>query len=146
MANPLITITELQVLSPEDHQAYCELLPQLSNHVKVPTEQALAEVLRLPHIHVLIAKTDRIVGALTLVINQLSTGINVRIEDVVVDKAARGQGLGKKLMSAAIEKATAAGATAINLTSHPSRVAANQLYRSLGFQPRETNVYRYTIT
>lgn len=146
MLNPTLVITELKVLSREDYQAYCELLPQLSNHVKLPSEQALAEVLRLPHIHVFIAKTDRLLGALTLVVNQLTTGINVRIEDVVVDQAARGQGLGKKLMQAAIEKATLAGANAINLTSHPSRVAANRLYQSLGFQPRETNVYRYTIT
>lgn len=145
MSKPLLVVTELTALSQEDHQAYCELLPQLSGHAKIPSEQALAEVLRLPHIHVFIAKTDRIHGALTLVINQLTTGINVRIEDVVVDNAARGQGLGKKLMLAAIEKATAAGATAINLTSHPSRVAANRLYKSLGFQPRETNVYRYTM-
>ena len=35
------------------------------------------------------------------------------------------------------------GAKTIDLTSRPSREAANRLYQRLGFEMRETNVYRY---
>ena len=67
------------------------------------------------------------------------------VEDVVVDGTARGKGLGQKLVMAAIEKAKERGATSVNLTSSPTRTAANALYQKMGFNQRETNVYRYDI-
>ena len=67
------------------------------------------------------------------------------IEDVVVDEAARGQGVGEALNRAALERAATAGARTVDLTSRPSREAANRLYQRLGFEPRETNVYRYDL-
>jgi ribosomal protein S18 acetylase RimI-like enzyme len=81
---------------------------------------------------------------LTLVLFRISTGLCALIEDVVVDEAARGQGVGQALILRAVELAADAGARSVELTSRPSRVAANRLYQSLGFEPRETNVYRYT--
>jgi ribosomal protein S18 acetylase RimI-like enzyme len=67
------------------------------------------------------------------------------IEDVVVDEAARGTGTAVALTAAAMEEAKRLGATTIDLTSRPSRVAANKLYQRLGFVQRETNVYRYQL-
>jgi ribosomal protein S18 acetylase RimI-like enzyme len=88
---------------------------------------------------------QRVVGTLTLVLYYIPTGVRAVIEDVVVDEAARGQGVGEALTRAALEVAAAKGARTVDLTSRPSRQAANRLYERLGFQRRETNVWRYTL-
>jgi len=85
------------------------------------------------------------VGVLALVLFRIPTGLRAWIEDVVVDEAARGGGVGEALNRVAIERARAAGALTVDLTSRPSREAANRLYRRLGFVERETNVYRRVI-
>ena len=82
---------------------------------------------------------------MTLVLFRIPTGLRAWIEDVVVDEAARGRGVGETLNRAAIEWARGAGATTVDLTSRPSREAANRLYRRLGFQERATNVYRLDL-
>ena len=86
-----------------------------------------------------------IVGSLTLVVFPIPTGSRAWIEDVVVDEAARGAGVGAALNQAALDHARALGAKTVDLTSRPSREAANRLYQRLGFEPRETNVYRYEL-
>ncbi len=88
---------------------------------------------------------DRIVGTLTLVTFSLLTGVRARIEDVVVDESARGHGVGAALTGEAVRLATAAGARSVDLTSRPGREAANRLYRRLGFEPRDSTVYRLTV-
>ena len=88
---------------------------------------------------------NKIVGILTLVLIDIPTGILARIEDVVVDQAERGKGIGEEITLAAIRKAKELGITKIDLTSNPKRKAANRLYMRLGFKERETNVYRYEI-
>jgi len=88
---------------------------------------------------------NKIVGILTLAIIDIPTGMLARIEDVVVDKSARGKGIGEKITIAAIEKAKELGIKKIDLTSNPSREAANRLYQRLGFKQRTTNVYRYEV-
>jgi ribosomal protein S18 acetylase RimI-like enzyme len=85
------------------------------------------------------------VGALTLVLVRLPTGVAAHIEDVVVDEAARGHGAGRALVEHALGLARAASAGHVDLTSRPSRTAANALYRSLGFEERATNTYRYEL-
>ena len=86
-----------------------------------------------------------IVGSLTLVLVRIPTGLRAIIEDVVVDEQCRGQGVGRALNEAALELARDAGAVTVDLTSRPSREAANRLYLSLGFEVRDTNVYRYKL-
>jgi ribosomal protein S18 acetylase RimI-like enzyme len=94
----------------------------------------------------LLAKLDgAIVGSLTLVIFNIPTGIRAWIEDVVVDGDARGNGVGEALNLFAIEEARKRGAVTVDLTSRPSREAANRLYQRLGFVARDTNVYRFTL-
>ena len=83
-----------------------------------------------------------IVGSLTLVVFPIPTGIRAWIEDVVVDADARGQGVGAALITEALNRAERLSATTVDLTSRASREAANRLYRRLGFELRETNVYR----
>lgn len=80
---------------------------------------------------------------LTLALFRIPTGVRAWIEDVVVDEAARGQGVGAELTGAAIRLANQRGARTVDLTSRPSREAANRLYQRLGFVQRETNVYRF---
>jgi ribosomal protein S18 acetylase RimI-like enzyme len=86
-----------------------------------------------------------IVGILTLVTFRIPTGVRARIEDVVVDNALRGRGTATALTRAALEIAAARGAHTVDLTSRPSREAANRLYQHLGFEQRETVVYRYAL-
>ena len=85
---------------------------------------------------------NEIIGALTLTVYRVPTGIRSIIEDVIVDNSARGQGVGEALMLRAIEIAKEKGASNISLTSNPLREAANRLYLRVGFKKRETNAYQ----
>ena len=89
--------------------------------------------------------TERLAGCLVLVMFRIPTGLRARIEDVVVDEKYRGFGIGRALNQEALKRAEAAGARSVDLTSSPRREAANQLYLSLGFERRNTNVYRYSL-
>ena len=128
-------------------EAFGRLLPQLSSSNPPPTLDELAEIVAAPATQLLLAVDDdgTVLGALTLAVFRIPTGLRAWIEDVVVDGAARGRGVGEALNQEALSRARQAGATTVDLTSRPSREAANRLYQRLGFQRRETNVYRYDL-
>ena len=141
MAEPVIEI--VQEATPELVEAMVRLLPQLSSSAPAPTTAEIDEIATSPATVLLVARIEgRIVGSLTLALFRIPTGMRAWIEDVVVDEAARGHGVGDALNRAALEIAAERGARTVDLTSRPSREAANRLYRRLGFQARETNVYR----
>ena len=122
------------------------LLPQLSSTASPLTIGDLERIVSSTSCHLLVARNDDdIVGSLTLVIFAIPTGVRAWIEDVVVDEGFRGAGVGEALSIAAIDEARRRGVRSIDLTSRPSREAANALYRKLGFEVRDTNVYRYLI-
>jgi ribosomal protein S18 acetylase RimI-like enzyme len=122
------------------------MLPQLSASGPVPDLDILSRVVEFASNTVLVARLgDEIVGTLTLVIFPALTGVRARIEDVVVDESARGRGVGAALTTAAVRLARQRGASAVELTSRPARTTANRLYQRLGFQSRETNLYRYPL-
>ena len=130
--------------------AFARLVPQLSStNPPPPTAAELQEIVSSPGSVLLVAQDaaqdNQIVGALTLVLFRIPTGVRAWIEDVVVDVEYRRMGLGTALTQAALEHARNAGARTVDLTSRPSREAANRLYRRIGFVQRETNVYRYTF-
>lgn len=127
--------------------AYRVLIPQLSSSSSPPTGEALQRIIESDSAQILIAENENgeILGTMTLIIFQIPTGIRAWIEDVVVDSSVRGKGIGKKLNLAALELAKQAGAKTVDLTSRPARQEANQLYRSIGFAERETNVYRFSF-
>ncbi len=128
-------------------EAFANLIPQLAPGGNLPTKQDLEAIVQSDHTLLFIAEEDaKILGTLTLVLNKIPTGDKVWIEDVVVDQAARGKGLGKQLLQFAIDYAKNEKLSSINLTSSPERVAANQLYQNLGFIQRETNVYRLIMS
>lgn len=132
--------------TPEVVEAMVRLLPQLSSSAPPPTAAEIAEIVGSPATLLLLARLDgRIVGSLTLALFRLPSGMRAWIEDVVVDGEARGHGVGEALNRAALDEAKARGARTVDLTSRPSREAANRLYQRLGFVTRETNVYRFLL-
>lgn len=129
--------------SDELRDALVRLLPQLSSSPP-PTAAELAELVAHPDAVLFVARLDGvIVGSLTLVQYRIPTGLRAWIEDVVVDGAARGHGIGEMLNQAALAEARRRGHKGVSLTSRPSREAANRLYQRIGFTLRQTNVYRY---
>jgi ribosomal protein S18 acetylase RimI-like enzyme len=128
--------------------AFNRLIPQLSRSAVVPTPDLIREIVDAPATRVLVARdgrdNGRIVGLLTLVVFRIPTGVRAWIEDVVVDESVRGRGVGEALSQEAIRQAVGSGARTVELTSRPSREAANRLYQRLGFVRRDSNVYRYT--
>lgn len=126
--------------------AFTTLIPQLSSSSPPPSTDELRAIVESPDSVLFVARLDgSIVGSLTLAFYRIPTGLKAWIEDVVVDDAARGRGVGEALNRAAIAEAADRGAKNVSLTSRSSREAANRLYRRLGFEPYETNLYRYTI-
>jgi ribosomal protein S18 acetylase RimI-like enzyme len=85
---------------------------------------------------------NKIVGMIILVIYRIPVWKKGWIEDLVVDKGYRGHGIAEKLISCAIENAKKDGVSSLNFTSRPERETANRLYERLGFEKRDTNVYR----
>ena len=141
-----IAVEVLDEVTAEAVEAFARLLPQLSSSAVPLDATALATIVGSPAATVLIARSDgHIVGSLTLAMFPIPTGLRAWIEDVVVDDAARGQGVGAVLTEEAIRRARDAGARSLDLTTRPSREAAGRLYERAGFQQRETRLYRYTF-
>jgi len=143
-----VRIEEVTSVDPELVAALGALVSQLSSSAPPPAEEDLSEIAESPATRLLVARGEdgAVIGSLTLVMFRIPTGLGVWIEDVVVDEAARGQGIGEALVLEGIRLAEAAGARAVNLTSRPDRAAANRLYQRLGFERRETNVYRLELS
>jgi len=142
-----ITIEAVTAVDDELVAAFERLIPQLSSSNPPPSREALEEIVGDPGNVVFVARDDSgtIVGTLTLATFRIPTAMRAWIEDVVADSAAAGQGIGKALSTAALEEARRRGAKTVELTSRPSREAANHIYKSLGFELRDTNVYRFTF-
>lgn len=127
-------------------EAMNALIPQLSSSTGQRSAEFLADFLTQDSVYLFIYRPSLdgpILGMLSLATFVIPTGTRAWIEDVVVDEAARGQGAGQQLVEAAVAYAKEIGAKSVDLTSRPTREAANRLYRRCGFELRETNVYRY---
>ena len=148
-----MTVELITAATPEIHEAMGRLIPQLSRSAAPMSEADVQRFLSQDSVHLFAFRPDEadaqgnrpILGMLSLVAFEIPTGVRAWVEDVVVDEAARGQGAGFALVGAAVEHAKKVGARTVDLTSRPSREAANRLYQRAGFQLRETNVYRVTL-
>ncbi len=157
-----ITVDVAQTADAELHAIVAHLVPQLSRSSKAPSLARLTRIIEDPATTLLLARAGtgeapaapggpgvsgqgQVVGMLTLAVFTLPTGVRAWIEDVVVDDASRGAGVASTLVRAAIDRAEAEGARTVDLTSRPDREAANRLYVRLGFERRETNVYRFSL-
>lgn len=132
-------------------EAFSRLIPQLSSSSPPPTAAELLSIIDNPNSVLFIAELDgddevrSVVGSLTLAFYRIPTGLKAWIEDVVVGESARGLGVGEALNVAAIDESRQRGAKNVSLTSRSSREAANRLYQRLGFEPYETNLYRFGL-
>jgi len=164
----VLRVSAAQEVTAELIRAVHRLLPQLSS-ARLPSGAEIDEIVTSPATTLLVARDDDlgdggspggpgpgqmadaggpdgpIVGMLTLVIFRIPTGVRAWVEDVVVDASAGRRGIGTALIEAALETAAAQGALTVDLTSRPSRESANRLYQKVGFELRQTNVYRYGL-
>lgn len=141
-------LEEVSVASAEVCEAVASLVPQLSARAVALSPADVEAMVASDAVHLLLVRdgsTRRVLGMLSLVVFRIPTGVRAWIEDVVVDEPARGLGLGRLLTTEALALAERLGAETVDLTSRPSREAANRLYLSVGFERRETNVYRYRL-
>jgi ribosomal protein S18 acetylase RimI-like enzyme len=137
-----VRIEEVGEATTELLEAIHRLLPQLSEARTPPTLEQLAEtVSRQTMLIALDDSTGAVIGTLTLITYRVSSGLKARIEDVIVDKSARGQGVGDALVREGMARASAAKVLMLELTSMPYRESANRLYKRLGFVRKPTNVY-----
>lgn len=152
-----MSVELIEQSSPELVAAMERLIPQLSRSAKPLTAEQTQALVDQDSVYLFVFRTDKpviaadgnevesgtILGMLSLATFAIPTGVRAWVEDVVVDAGTRGMGAGQQLVEAAVAHAQKIGARTVDLTSRPSREAANRLYRRCGFQLRETNVYRY---
>jgi ribosomal protein S18 acetylase RimI-like enzyme len=124
--------------------AFDRLIPQLSSSSPPPSRAQLEAIVESADTVLFLARVDgRIIGSLTLAFYRIPTGLKAWIEDVVVDEAGRGKGVGRLMSEAALVEARRRGSKDVSLTSRSSREAANRLYQRIGFEARDTNLYRF---
>lgn len=142
-------IVEMTQVTDEIKATFTRLIPQLTQHSPPPTKDMLVKIADSDRVFVFLAREGdaggRILGSATLGTFITPTGVHGWIEDVVVDRDARRMGIGRALTEACLDKARMLGLREVNLTSRPGREAANQLYQKMGFEQRQTNVYRYPL-
>lgn len=139
-----MNIIEITEFSEEILTAVNGLLPQLSSSALPLTDVSLRQIIQSESSYLLMAEEDgHFYGSLSLVVFVIPTGTRAWIEDVVVSEDSRGKGVGRLISERAVDLAIQLGAKTIDLTSRPSRVIANNLYKKIGFVQRETNIYRY---
>jgi ribosomal protein S18 acetylase RimI-like enzyme len=139
-----VMVDAVAAVTDEVADAVARLLPQLSPGSAAPDREQLERIVAGPATTLLLARRGGpVVGMLTLVRVRVPSGLLARIEDVVVDEGARRHGVGEALTRTALAMAFRDGATSVDLTSRPSREAAHRLYRRLGFEVRDTAVYRH---
>ena len=144
----MIRIEAVTEVTPELVASIERLLPQLNPNLPVPGTDRLLRIIGDPAVTLLVARDgDRIVGTSTVIVYSTPFWIKARLDEVVVDASARGKGVGEALVNACVEIARKHGVQVVELQSGkgPERETANRLYRRMGFQPRDTNVYRLKL-
>lgn len=141
-----IQIKRITIIDEAACDAFEKLLPQLTGRDDAPSAEQLEMIIADEMTHLFVAtENDVILGTLTLVLYRIPTNLKGMIEDVIVDEAARGKGVATRLMNHAISVARKNGVAKLELTSNPTRIAANNMYQQLGFEKRNTNFYRMDL-
>ncbi len=139
-------IFEITEFSTDVADAVRHLLPQFSSSASPPSDELIKQVINSDASRLLVAsEAGSVLGMLTIVIFPIPSGIRAWIEDVVVDAACRGKGVGEALNRESLALARREGARTVGLTSRPNRLAANRLYKRIGFVPREINIFKFEI-
>jgi GNAT superfamily N-acetyltransferase len=143
-----VRIEAVREASSEVEQALARLLPQLNPTLPAPTMERLQALMADPAVTLLVARDgDAIVGTATVILYTTPFWIKARLDEVVVDQSARGKGVGEAIVHACLDVARERGAQVVELQSGrgPARDVANRLYRRMGFQLRDSNLYRFTL-
>jgi len=143
-----LRVEEVAEATPEIHAALARLLPQLNPRLELPDMERLRRMVADPAVTLLVARDgDDIVGTTTVIVYTTPFWIKARLDEVVVDASARGQGVGEALVSAALEIGRQRGAQVAELQSGrgPQRAAAHRLYERLGFRIRDSDVMRIDL-
>ena len=136
---------ELLTYTPSDFTDLASLMQELSGSI-VFTRESLERMLADPNSYLyVIREGGRIVACASLCIFHQPFSTDATIESVVVSSKMRGKGLGRQLVEHLMAEAARMKVDCLHLTSNPSRVAANALYRKLGFERKETNCYTKKI-
>ncbi len=141
-------IEEVTEATPEVQDALVRLLPQLNPTLPLPTLERLQAIIDDPAVTLLVARDgDRIVGTSTVIVYTTPFWIKARLDEVVVDASARGQGVGEALVIACLDLARRKGAQVAELQSGRGevRAPAHRLYKRLGFQVRDSDIFRITL-
>ena len=143
-----VRIEEVREATPEVHEALRRLLPQLNPNLELPTFERLERIVADPAVTLMIARDgDRIVGTTTLIVYTTPYWVKARLDEVVVDAEARGRGVGEAIVRASLDIARSKGAQVAELQSGrgPVRAAAHRLYRRIGFEVRDSDIFRITL-
>lgn len=121
------------------------LLAQLTDSGRKLNQKDLERILSQKNFYLSLAidyKNKNIAGMASIFISEKFSGLFGQIEDVVVDKNYRGQGIANELMNRLEIVAQSCGAKKIVLTSNPKRKEAHGLYKKRGFAKVKTNVFK----
>ena len=143
-----IVIEQLKTLSPGVTDMLNNLLVQLDSNSKKLADEDIREIIEGQSNRLFIAREpdgNKMIGMLTLIVYRIPVWKKGWIEDLVVDRAYRNKGIATKLIHYAVKNARAAGVSSLNFTSRPERKDANKLYQRLGFEKRNTNIYRMKL-
>jgi len=141
-------IEAVREATPELHAALARLLPQLNPNLPVPDMTRLQRLVTDPDVTLLVARDgEDIVGTTTVIVYTTPFWIKARLDEVVVDSSARGNGLGEALVKAALDVGREKGAQVAELQSGrgSNRDAAHRLYDRLGFKIRDSDVMRIVL-
>ena len=142
-----ITVDVVARVDADLAEAAARLVPQLSTSARVPGQWELGQIVKEPGTALIVAREGRvIVGMLTLHTFRATTGIHAWIQDVVVDKAAKGRGVSELLTQEAVRLSAERGAHTAELASRPSRAGKGRLYERLGFELRQAQLYRHRLS
>lgn len=141
-------IEQIKTHSSQLLEALNKLLNQLDNTADPLTEKAIKYMINSPSNRLFVARkmdNKEIVGMLTMIVFRIPFAKKGLLEDIVVDKEHRKKGIGTTLITAAVNQARKEGVNYLDFTSRSTRMEANNLYQSLGFKKRETNIYRILL-
>ena len=143
----MVRVDQVTEATPEIYAALERLLPQLNSQLPIPTMERLRSIVADPAVSLLVAREgEQIIGTTTVIVYTTPFWIKARLDEVVVDEAARGKGVGAELVKASLDLARKKGVEVVELQSGLQREAAQRLYVKMGFKLRETNVYRIVLS
>ncbi|MBI2613632.1 MAG: GNAT family N-acetyltransferase [Candidatus Levybacteria bacterium] len=141
-----ITIEQIKTFSSDLTPALNSLLKQLNEEAEALDDKDVMGIIESSPNRLFVARSGReIIGMLTLIVFRSAFAKKGLLEDIVVDSKYRGKGVGTKIILAAIDEARREGVTHLDFTSSPQREDANRLYQHMGFEKRDTNVYRIKL-